>query len=180
MFGLPDDPPAGRAHRLRETLEILELLFTGEVVDYAGEHYQLRAAQQRPRPVAGTVPVLIGGMGPKLTLPLVRRFADWWNCPSYGIARLEELRPLVGDVRVSTQHPVGLAAGPHDRDEVAAQANKRFGNWGGLIVGTPAEVADAFRAEVALGVELFLVPFTDFGTVETIERFGREVIASFR
>jgi alkanesulfonate monooxygenase SsuD/methylene tetrahydromethanopterin reductase-like flavin-dependent oxidoreductase (luciferase family) len=176
QFGFPDEPPGERARRLRETLEILELLFSGEVVDYEGRCYQLRGAQQRPRPVAGRVPVLVGGIGPTLTLPLVRRFADWWNCPSYGISRLAELRPEVGDVRVSTQHPVGLAAGPAERDEVAALAERRFGNWGGLVVGTPEEVAEALRPEVDLGVELFLVPFSDFATVETIERFGREVI----
>jgi alkanesulfonate monooxygenase SsuD/methylene tetrahydromethanopterin reductase-like flavin-dependent oxidoreductase (luciferase family) len=175
-FGLPDEPPAVRSKRLEEQLEVLELLFTGEVVDYEGEHYQLRGAQQRPQPVHGKVPLLIGGVGPKLTLPLVRRFADWWNCPSYGIARLEEVRPLVGDVRVSTQHPIGLASGPADRDEVVAVAEKRFGTWGGLIAGTPDEVAAELRREAALGVELFLVPFSDFATVETIQRFGREVI----
>jgi alkanesulfonate monooxygenase SsuD/methylene tetrahydromethanopterin reductase-like flavin-dependent oxidoreductase (luciferase family) len=180
VFGMPDEPPVVRSKRLEETLEILELLFTGEVVDYAGEHYQLREAQQRPRPLAGKVPVLIGGIGEKLTLPLVRRFADWWNCPSYGIARLEEVRPLVGDVRVSTQHPIGLAVGRTDRDDVVALAEKRFGNWGGLIAGTPDEVADELLREVALGVELFLVPFTDFAPVETIERFGREVMPAVR
>jgi alkanesulfonate monooxygenase SsuD/methylene tetrahydromethanopterin reductase-like flavin-dependent oxidoreductase (luciferase family) len=179
-FGLLPEPAAVRSERLAETLEILELLFTGEPVDYDGRHYQLRNAQQRPRPLAGKVPVLVGGIGEKLTLPLVRRFADWWNCPSYGISRLEELRPLVGDVRVSTQHPIGLAVGRTDRDDVVGLAEKRFGNWGGLIAGTPEEVVAELSREAALGVELFLVPFSDFGTVETIERFGREVMPAVR
>jgi alkanesulfonate monooxygenase SsuD/methylene tetrahydromethanopterin reductase-like flavin-dependent oxidoreductase (luciferase family) len=179
-FGLLPEPPALRSQRLEETLEILELLFTGEPFDYDGRHHQLRGAQQRPRPLAGKVPVLIGGIGEKLTLPLVRRFADWWNCPSYGIHRLEELRPLVGDVKVSTQHPIGLAVGRTDRDDVVALAEKRFGNWGGLIAGTPDEVAAELAREAALGVELFLVPFSDFATVETIERFGREVMPAVR
>jgi alkanesulfonate monooxygenase SsuD/methylene tetrahydromethanopterin reductase-like flavin-dependent oxidoreductase (luciferase family) len=179
-FGLLPEPAAVRSQRLEETLEILELLFTGETVDYDGRHYQLHGAQQRPRPLAGRVPVLIGGIGETLTLPLVRRFADWWNCPSYGISRLEEVRPLVGDVKVSTQHPIGLAVGHTDRADVVALAEKRFGNWGGLIAGTPDEVAAELAREAAIGVELFLVPFSDFGTVETIERFGREVMPAVR
>ena len=113
----------------------------------------------------------IGGAGPQLTMPLVREHADWWNCPTYAIDRLAELLPLSGSARVSTQHPVALAPTAADRDEIVAVGRRRFGAWGGLVGGTASEVTDALAAEVALGVEGFVVQFTDFGRPETIEHF---------
>ncbi len=97
-------------------------MFRGEEFDFAGDHYQLSGAIGRPVPVQEHIPVHIGGAGPKLTMPLVRDFADWWNCPSYGAERLDELRPLAGTARVSVQHPIGLALDDASRDDVAALA----------------------------------------------------------
>jgi alkanesulfonate monooxygenase SsuD/methylene tetrahydromethanopterin reductase-like flavin-dependent oxidoreductase (luciferase family) len=175
-FGFGDEPPARRSARLAETLEILELLFSGERVSYAGRFTRLEEAIARPRPVAGRVPIHIGGAGPTLTLPLVARFADWWNCPSYAVARLADLRPLAGDrVRVSVQHPVALAPSTADRARTIEQAQRRFGGWGGLIAGTPDEVADALAREVEAGAELFVLQFSDFGTPETLQLFADEV-----
>ena len=64
--------------------------------------------------------------------------------------------------------------------EVVAQAERRFGAWGGLIAGTPDEVAVALRAEVDLGAELFTIPFTDFALPETLELFAEEVLPALR
>jgi hypothetical protein len=36
-------------------------------------------------------------------------------------------------------------------------------------------VAEALRTEVSLGVELFVLQFSDFGARETLELFAREV-----
>src|SRR5437879_6904569 len=38
-YGFGDDPPAVRATKLRETLEILDKMFGGEPFDYDGKHY---------------------------------------------------------------------------------------------------------------------------------------------
>jgi len=174
-YGFGPEPPAVRAAKLRETLEILELMFGGEPFDYDGAHYRLRRAIGRPVPAQARVPIHIGGGGPKLTMPLVERFADWWNCPGYALDRIDELRSLAGRARVSTQHPIGLAAGAASRDEVVATVQRRFGTWGGVIAGTPNEVADALAAEASRGVEGFVMQFSDFGSLETIERFMTEV-----
>lgn len=175
-WGIGDEPAPVRAERLREALEVLRLLFTGERVSYRGRHYRLDDVAARPTPVNGRVPIHIGGGGPKLTMPLVREFADWWNCPSYAVERLPDLRPLAGAARVSVQHPVGLAPSSAARDEVADTARRRFGSWGGLLCGTPDEVAAALRAEADAGVELFVLQFSDFGTPATLRLFATEVL----
>ncbi len=81
---------------------------------------------------------------------------------------------------MSVQHPIGLVAGGADRDAVEAQTRRRFGSWGGTLVGTGPEVADALRAEAALGVEGFVVQLSDFGTPATIERFMETVAPAVR
>ena len=169
-----------RAARLRETLEILPRMFTGEPFDYVGEHYELTGAVGRPVPVQPRVPVHIGGAGPKLTMPLVREFADWWNCPSYAADRLGEVRPLAGDARVSVQHPVGLAAADADRDDVAEIAARRFGSWGSVVTGTPSQVADALITDVESGARGFVLQFHDFGSTATLDRFMAEVAPAVR
>jgi alkanesulfonate monooxygenase SsuD/methylene tetrahydromethanopterin reductase-like flavin-dependent oxidoreductase (luciferase family) len=174
-FGIDAGRAPARAARLRETLEILPRMFSGEPFDYAGRHFRLEGARGRPVPVQWRIPVHVGGAGPKLTMPLVRDFADWWNCPSYAADRLAELRPLTGDARVSVQHPVGLAARAEDRDEVAEIVARRFGSWDGVVTGTPEEVAGALAADVELGARGFVLQFHDFGTPGTLERFMQEV-----
>ena len=179
-FGIDAGPAPERAARLRETLEILPRMFTGEPFDYSGAYYDLAGAVGRPVPVQERVPVHIGGAGPKLTMPLVREFADWWNCPSYAADRLAEVRPQAGKARVSVQHPVGLAAGDADRDEVAAIVQRRFGSWGGVVTGTPSVVADALVRDVALGARGFVLQFHDFVATDTLERFMSDVAPAVR
>jgi alkanesulfonate monooxygenase SsuD/methylene tetrahydromethanopterin reductase-like flavin-dependent oxidoreductase (luciferase family) len=175
-YGITTDGPRVRSERLAELLELLGLLWSGEAVDFDGDHWTLRGAICRPRPVAGRVPIHLGGAGRTRTLPLVARYADWWNCPSTALAQFDELRPLAGDARVSVQHPIGLAASSAERDEVVALAQRRFGAWGGVVAGTPDEVATALRRERELGAELFICQFHDFGQPETLRLFVDEVV----
>jgi len=179
-FGLPLAASADRAARLGEYLEITEALFTGQPVDFEGEFFTLHGAQLSPRPLAGRIPVVIGGGGSRLTMPLVARYADWWNCPGYAFDRLDQLRPLAGTARISTQHPVGLAATAEDVPVATALAERRFGGWGGLITGTAADIAGRLAGLADRGVERFYLQFSDFGTPGTLDRFGDEVIPQLK
>jgi len=179
-FGFDAGPPARRAARLGESIEILRLMFAGEFFDYRGDHFELRGAIGRPTPVQERVPIHIGGAGPKLTMPLVRAHADWWNCPSYASDRLPELRPLAGDARVSVQHAIGFVTDGADRDAVEAVAQRRFGSWGGLLVGTAPELVDALASDVANGAQGFVLQFSDFGMPATVQEFMRTVAPGLR
>jgi alkanesulfonate monooxygenase SsuD/methylene tetrahydromethanopterin reductase-like flavin-dependent oxidoreductase (luciferase family) len=108
-------------------------------------------------------------------MPLVHDYADWWNCPGYALERLDELQPLAGNARISTQHPIGLALSSEARGEAAETVHRRFGAWGGVITGTADEVAASLQTEVDRGVEGFVCQFGDFGTPATIEHFMGEV-----
>lgn len=179
-FGVHHEPPAVRSARLTETLEVLEQLFTGEAFDHEGRFYSLRAAQQRPVPLQGRLPIVIGGGGRTLTMPLVARFADWWNVPSYAVHELDELRPLSGNTRMSTQHVVALAPTPDAVDEVGALARRRFADWRSLVIGTTDRVAAELATFARLGVERFYLMFADFANPDSLARFAREVIPAVR
>jgi F420-dependent oxidoreductase-like protein len=70
-----------RFARFEEGLEVVtRLLRSEEPASFAGEFYRLRDALLMPRsPRPGGIPIVIGGNGPRRTLPLVARHADEWN-----------------------------------------------------------------------------------------------------
>ncbi|MEZ4517315.1 MAG: TIGR03560 family F420-dependent LLM class oxidoreductase [Chloroflexota bacterium] len=74
------DIPA-RFERFEEGLEVVSRLLQSDTpVDFSGDYYQLHDAILLPRPQRpGGPPILIGGNGPKRTLPLVVRYAQEWN-----------------------------------------------------------------------------------------------------
>ena len=101
-LGIDFPPLRERFDRLEDQLEIFERLFTGEIVSYQGRQVSLDDAQllpvpvQRPRP-----PIWIGGSGPRRTIPLLARFADWWHTDSLAdyrrlSARVDELAAEAG------------------------------------------------------------------------------------
>ena len=71
-----------RLDRLAEAVPLMRRLLDGETVTHEGRFYAFRDAVCAPRPLQPHLPILIGGSGPKKTLPLVARHADMWN--AYG------------------------------------------------------------------------------------------------
>ncbi len=94
-YGYEFPPAAVRLEQLREALEVVKLLWSGEPVDYAGTHYRLRGAVAAPRPLQRPgPPILVGGGGPGL-LAIAAAAADVVNIvppTSGGAADLEAVR----------------------------------------------------------------------------------------
>ena len=176
-FGVGSTEPRARVERLRETLEVLRALWAGETVDYEGEFHQLRAARQEPRPLEH-IPIVIGGTGPK-TLALVREYGDWWNVHIGKIHQIDELRPQVGDARVSIQQMVALIPRGGDRDEITAVAKRRFG-FSRPVIGTGPELVEHYGRLAEQGIERVYTWFCDFAPPDTLAAFGEEVIAAAR
>lgn len=178
VFGVGSTDAKARVARLGESLEVVRRLWTGDVVDFEGEHFSLRGAQQRPVPTR-RIPITIGGVG-RRTLELVRRHADWWNVPVHELHRLDDLRDRAGDARVSTQLRVALLPDESHRDEVVETLRRRFGDTvmgTRALIGTPDQVAEHLREQHERGIERFSCWFTDFAPVSTLERFGQVVAA---
>jgi F420-dependent oxidoreductase-like protein len=68
-----------RMTRFREAVHIIShLLHSDEPLTFQGKYYTLQDAVLLPRP-ARRVPIVIGGSGRQITLPLAARYADEWN-----------------------------------------------------------------------------------------------------
>lgn len=179
MFGFDVGARKQRSEQLAETIEILELMFSGETFDYTGEHFTLSGAHGRPMPVQNRIPIHIGGAGKQLTIPLVARYADWWNCVAYARSDFEEIAPMRGAAKVSVQYPVGVVVDERSREKVAERTVRRMpvSSWGPELIGTPDELVQMFTAEADRGVELMIIRFHDRADANTIDLFGREVIS---
>jgi F420-dependent oxidoreductase-like protein len=68
-----------RFDRLDEQLAICRAMFRAEQATFTGKYYALRDAYDSPRPVRGSIPVLVAGGGEKRTLDLVARYGDACN-----------------------------------------------------------------------------------------------------
>lgn len=179
-FGVGSTEPRDRVSRLGESLQIMEALWTGDPVDFVGEHFTLVGAKQRPTPTA-PISTTIGGTGPR-TLDLVRRHAQWWNLPVHQLDRLDALREKAGDARASVQLMVAVVASEPDRASVTETVMGRYGADGlgsMVVIGTVDELVDHLSGLAERGVERVYPWFADFAAVDSLARFGA-VISAFR
>ena len=182
-----------RSERLGEALEILHQAFAHGKVDFAGKHYTVRdmpivpGPVQQPRP-----PIVVGGAGEKYTLPLVARYADVWNVPTYALGELERkvsvLRSICADIGrdpdsivLSVEAVMALAPDEASLPEVRRIAERRFGGPGfGLhdagLIGTPAAVVARLRELHDLGFRQIVLFLHDRASDETLELLASAVI----
>ncbi|HEX2213832.1 MAG TPA: LLM class flavin-dependent oxidoreductase, partial [Mycobacterium sp.] len=183
-----------RSERLGETLEILTQAFADERINMHGKHFQVHdfpvkpGPVQRPRP-----PIVVGGVGEKYTLPLVARYADVWNVPTYALGDLEQkvalLRSICSDIGrdpssivLSVEAVMALAPNDAALPGVRQVAEKRFGMpafglaEGGLI-GTPPAIVDRIHELQNLGFGQIVLFTHDRGSDETLDLLATEVVA---
>jgi len=85
MEGLHGIPFGHPLRRMRETVEIVRAVFTGEKVTYAGRHYDLPLPGSKPMRVSlppVSVPVYLATLSPKM-LELTGEIADGWLGTSF-------------------------------------------------------------------------------------------------
>lgn len=187
---------AERSQRLGESLEILTQAFGSGTVDHAGEHYTVRDMPIRPGPVQQPrPPIVVGGVGEKYTLPLVARYADVWNVPTYALGELEHklavLRSLCADIGrdpatilMSVEAVMALAPDENSLPTVREFAEKRFGGPGfglqeGGLIGTAPMIVERLRQWQDIGFGQVVLFTHDRASDETLERLAAEVITEF-
>jgi F420-dependent oxidoreductase-like protein len=180
---------ARRFERFQEGLAVItRLLRSDEPVDFEGGFYQLKEAILLPRPERpGGPPILIGGNGPKRTLPLVARYADEWNGVYIPAARFAELsRRLDELLRENGRQPddvrrslmTGLVFG-RDQAELkqkldgrdAAELRER-----GLAVGTASEISDQLLQLADVGVQRVMLQWLDLDDLGGLEAMAQAVL----
>lgn len=101
MFGYTLGDTQTRLARLEEGIAVIAALIRSpEPVTFSGRFYQLHEAHLLPHPQRPT-PILIGGNGPKRTLPLVARYADIWNALMISADHFGERSRLLDELLVA-------------------------------------------------------------------------------
>ncbi|MDE0605084.1 MAG: TIGR03560 family F420-dependent LLM class oxidoreductase [bacterium] len=84
---------AERFDRFEEYLECVVSLLSQPITDFQGRYYSLTNARNEPKgPQQPTPPIVIGGAGPRRTMPLVAKWADHWNFPGGEVAKFAEVK----------------------------------------------------------------------------------------
>jgi F420-dependent oxidoreductase-like protein len=197
-----------RMNRLEDALEVVtRLLHSDEPFTHDGLFYHLRDALLLPRPARpGGPPILIGGGGPRRTMPLVARYADIWNFipadPDDFRARSAKLDSLLqeagrqpGDVKRTIM--TGLIFGRdraaleqalawHERLAPAAAGkspNEQIAYWRDerhLIVGTAGEVIPQIQAYAAAGVAELMLQWFNMDDLDGIHALSEQVLPRLR
>ena len=205
MFGYHLGDMATRMARFVEGLEVItRLLQSAEPVSYAGRFYQLREAVLHPRPQRpGGPPILVGGKGPRRSLPLVARYASIWNATRLApnefrtrSAKLDELAGAAGRAPSAIKRTVMIpvicgrnTAELEQRVQGVRQLFSDFGAmpldallgemrdmFGAMIVGAPDEVIRGIRAYADVGVDELIIQWFGVEDMDGLQLLAEQVL----
>ena len=182
-----------RFDRFEEGVEVVKLLTRAtEPVSFEGKYFSLKDAQLKPRsPRADGPPLVIGGSGPKRTLPLAAKFADEWNAvmllpEDYAdrCGRLDELLAQEGREPKSlkrtlmTRCVVGHDEAALDA-KIDAESKQRLLARGALI-GTPDQIVETLGRYQNAGVEGVMLQWIDMDDISGLELIAEKVFPQVR
>jgi len=174
-----------RLDRLAEAVPLLRRLLDGETITHDGRFYSFHDAVCAPHPVQAHLPILIGGSGPKKTLPLVARYADLWNaygtpdevaaadailrgaCEAAGRNEREIERTVNLNVVIRSSRAEAEAAWARWLAAHLPQDDERELSAGGSLEETAAALARYRDAGFAHPILIFRTPF-DFETMDRL------------
>ena len=184
----------GRFNRFQEALEVISRLMQSNTpVYFEGKYYRLEDAIMLPKPIqVGGPPILIGGNGPKRTLPLVVSHASEWNAV---YIPADEFRKLNADLdRLLVEHGrkpsdvkrslmTGCIFAPQTKqvkDKVAARTEGRFSpeelREQGFVVGTTTEIQEQLGELDGAGVQRVMLQWLDLDDIDGLEALAKGIL----
>jgi F420-dependent oxidoreductase-like protein len=166
-YGIPLGTLTERFDRFDEGLEVISSLLTNEWTNFEGKYFQLKDARCEPKGVQSPrPPIVIGGKGPKRTLPQVARHADQWDAlmqesPATWQA-LNEV--LLGHCETIGRDPAEITRSVHLRWNLEAD---------------DAELADRSAAFIDAGVDQIVFSMTPPQTVARTESLAKALSEVF-
>jgi alkanesulfonate monooxygenase SsuD/methylene tetrahydromethanopterin reductase-like flavin-dependent oxidoreductase (luciferase family) len=206
MFGYTLGDMTTRMLRFEEGLEVItRLLRDEEPASYTGHFFQLHNARLLPRSRRrNNFPILIGGTGPRRTLPLVARYADIWDAGFLAHDVFRERSALLdqllqatgrkpGDVKRSVTVPVFCGQNMAELE----RRTRGFRRWSpfadmpldqlldqlaamlSAIVGTPETVVAQIRAYAEAGVDELVIQWFGVDDIDGLNVLANEVLPHF-
>jgi alkanesulfonate monooxygenase SsuD/methylene tetrahydromethanopterin reductase-like flavin-dependent oxidoreductase (luciferase family) len=206
MFGYDLADVRTRMDRFEEGLEVITRLSRDdEPVTFAGRFFRLQEAQLLPRPRRRT-PILIGGNGPKRTLPLVARYADIWNCQPAPPELFKERSALLDELlRARGRQPGDVKRTMllsvlcwRDQNDLERRMNLIRGSLPsmaaltteqvlgfmstalGTLAGTPKSIGEQLMAYANAGVEELMIQWISLDDIEGLKVIAEDLLPQFR
>ena len=195
--GMPFGTAGQRTTQLRETIQLLKSMWgKDDEVTQHGDFVQATNLATEPKP-SRIPPILIGGTGPKVTLPFAAQEADIWNNPAGAQTRLEEnisnlcdsmhsINREIQEIIISQQCLIVIAPSEEESAPMIELAQKIFGNHMGdpvgplAITGTPERVIEQISKHIDLGCSMFMIEFFGTDTKVPAQLFAEKVLPYFR
>ncbi len=192
-YGYDFPSNADRIRMLRETVEIVKLMWTEPDATYEGRHFAVDGAQCDPKPLQDPhPPIWIGGGGEQLTLRVVARHATHSNFGG-------KLHEWTHKRDVLRRHCAEVDRDPDEitmtwspevfiRETEAEIGTETRSFWGepfeswrdGNLVGTPEQVAEKIEVYREAGLGGIVAWCADYPSTETVELLARDVMGNFR
>jgi len=192
-FGFELGDLDARFARLEDAINVVKSLTRStEPATYAGEYFSIHDAYLQPRsPRSDGPPIVIGGNGPRRTLPLVAQYADEWNAVFLPLddfqarsTRLNHLLAERGREPVSVKRTL-MTRGLIGRDDAALAAKDtadRIANHRsrGAIIGTPNEIVDQLGRYSEAGIQGVQLQWLDLDDLSGLELIASDVLPQLR
>ncbi len=194
-YGYDFPAPKQRLDMLEESVQIIQGLLTQPRTTFEGSYYSVRDAQFNPKPVQAKLPVWIGGVGERRSIPMAARYADGWNAAYVSpraFARknavLDEACERIGRDPAELERSVNLGfyiradAAEAERakdDFYTAWSNMARDRDTGMLFGTPDEAVEQIARYVETGVDLINIALRPPYDWDAIQAFIEDVLPAF-
>lgn len=195
-FGYPFPSVSTRFDMLDEAATIIRSLLTNQRTTFTGTHFSVDDASCLPLPMQERLPIWIGGMGEKKTLPLVAKHADGWNVPYISPDEFARLSGILDDrCRDVSRDPASVRRAINltfnlrsTTAEADAEVEKLKAAWGpsfnrvsaGALLGTPTDAVDRIRAYIAAGAQDINIALRAPWDADALRAYLTEVVPAVR
>ena len=195
-FGFDLLPTKQRMDRFEEAIQVIKMLCSSSTpVSFEGEYYRLKDAMLSPRsPHADGPPIVIGGNGPKRTLPLVAEYADEWNASGLNNAdfanRMEILDGLLeekGRDPKSVKRTLMTGGLVGKTDEEVREKASGFGMYDldrlrqrDAVFGTPDEIVENLGKKAEIGVQGVMLQWLNPDDISGLELIAEKVLPQLK
>jgi F420-dependent oxidoreductase-like protein len=199
VYGIPLFTPSRRASQLDEALQVIRKLWTEEDASFIGTYYQLANAPFAPKPLQKPhPPIMIGGTGENLILPLVAKYADMWNAGGFGIEALARKIVILeahcarigrdgSNIEKTYLTPLYLRSNPSEVERLLRQVPQvqtlSIEQMRSMILaGDVAAVQRQVQAYLDVGITHLIIALRrpGFYDREGLRLFAREILPAFR